>query len=236
MLAPIRHYICLALFSLLTASANAQVPSPPPGDQVPPQPRPVAFVRGFRGVLVAGLNACQIDGDKLSGYNKPGFVGGFAAIFDLTPTISLGPEFLYSGKGARTSQDQLTAGFPYLNQRIHYFDFPILLHFKAARGFTISVGPSFNALISAKYESGNAEGDNTANWSKLDIGLTAGLEYAFLDQVSVTARFYYSALPANVNGTDGIPLGTLATYAVGSRNNVISFQLRYYLIGGARRD
>ncbi|MEP6794730.1 MAG: hypothetical protein ABJB16_10420, partial [Saprospiraceae bacterium] len=39
-----------------------------------------AYSQRFSAAMIAGANACQIDGDMLAGYDKVGLTGGIKAI------------------------------------------------------------------------------------------------------------------------------------------------------------
>jgi hypothetical protein len=55
----------------------------------------------FSAALLGGLNACQIDGDELAGFDKVGLTGGIKAIMLFDSPVQLNIEFLYSERGSR---------------------------------------------------------------------------------------------------------------------------------------
>jgi hypothetical protein len=55
----------------------------------------------FSAGLVAGLNASQIDGDLLAGFDRLGLTGGIKATMGLSKRIDLNLEFLYSERGSQ---------------------------------------------------------------------------------------------------------------------------------------
>ena len=51
--------------------------------------------------LVAGLNASQIDGDDLAGFDKVGLTGGIKTTMEFESVWRMNMEFLYSERGSR---------------------------------------------------------------------------------------------------------------------------------------
>src|SRR5690349_18221458 len=55
----------------------------------------------FSAALVGGLNASQIDGDELAGFDKLGLTGGIKAMMSLGKRWEANVEFLYSERGSQ---------------------------------------------------------------------------------------------------------------------------------------
>src|SRR3989337_2295789 len=55
----------------------------------------------FSAGIVGGLNASQIDGDLLAGFDKVGLSGGIMTKIDLETFIDLNVEFLFTQRGSR---------------------------------------------------------------------------------------------------------------------------------------
>ena len=55
----------------------------------------------FNAGLVVGLNASQIDGDQLAGFDKLGLTAWVRGIAKLGETIDMNIEFLYSERGSK---------------------------------------------------------------------------------------------------------------------------------------
>lgn len=85
--------------------------------------------RRFRGGVLLGFNASQIDGDELWGYNKAGLNLGGRFLAILNPRMDLSMDLLYSQRG---SQSQLTLdnSVPLNRYNLHYFEIPFIFHFK----------------------------------------------------------------------------------------------------------
>lgn len=55
----------------------------------------------FSAAILGGLNASQIDGDDLAGFDKVGLTGGFKAMIGFKSPLSLNVEFVYNERGSR---------------------------------------------------------------------------------------------------------------------------------------
>lgn len=106
-----KHILFLALFQItLVALIHAQ-------------PR-------FRGGIIAGVSASQIDGDESARYNKLGFVGGLRVISRLKQRTEASIEFLYAQRGSQTEliKDQTNPfGF---SLTMNYVEVPLQWHYK----------------------------------------------------------------------------------------------------------
>src|SRR5689334_3120325 len=65
-----------------------------------------ANAQDFKSGLRLGVNAAQINGDGMGGFNKPGFVGGLFVRYDFTQRVSGQFEMLYSAKGSKRTYHQ----------------------------------------------------------------------------------------------------------------------------------
>lgn len=109
----------------------------PRGDDIP--------IGSFTGGLVVGLNAAQIDGDALYGYNKLALLAGAQVGYRLSekwmPTVGI----LYNRKGSR-SELVLSGSFFESNYSLDYIDVPVTMNFIDG-GVRISGGLSYSRLI-----------------------------------------------------------------------------------------
>ncbi len=80
----------------------------------------------FQASLVAGVNAAQINGDLLAGYNKLGLHGGLRVSVDFQDKLQGSVELLYSQRGSRS---ELSNSDP---RKIHlnYIELPLLIGYK----------------------------------------------------------------------------------------------------------
>lgn len=82
----------------------------------------------FRGGMLLGLNAAQIDGDDLRGFDKAGLSIGSRFQVGFTDNLTLSMDLLYSQRGAQApySKDNST---PVNRYSLHYLEVPFLLHY-----------------------------------------------------------------------------------------------------------
>lgn len=114
---------------------------------------------GFKGGILIGLNASQIDGDELRGFDKAGLNIGarFGAV--ITPRTEITMDLLYSQRG---SQARLTLDnrIPQSKYSLHYVEVPFLFHYKEWLGVTleetsfyrleVTAGLSYSRLIRSR--------------------------------------------------------------------------------------
>lgn len=198
----------------------------------------VAHGQQFTGKLIAGINGGQIDGDGLSGFNRPGLVAGFGAAFQLDEHWSFGPEFLYAGKGAQVTLDQIEKGiYPYaLKYKLSYIDVPLLATYKVRPSFRVMAGLSVSYLISAEIDPGtNQEPYDAKEFFKpMDYMILGGMEYELFDNVWLQGRWSYSIVGVNAKGTQQPAYQLFGIQQGGFFNNVLSFTLRFDLQKGVK--
>lgn len=192
-----------------------------------------AMGQRFVGKVILGANANQIDGDGLSGYNKPGLLAGLGAAFPIDDHWSFEPEFLFSMKGSRTSQAELDNGVTdrLIVFRLNYLELPLIINYSISDQFVIAGGVHPNVLINARVDAGDNRGflDDTERWRRLDLCTSLGLEWRFSENMGVNMRYSYSLLPANNLLAAPDRYQIQAGIFPGMRNNTISVSLRYLL-------
>ncbi len=82
--------------------------------------------QSFRGGIVFGANASQINGDFIAGFNKVGLHLGLKVERDVTERISWSTELLYSERGSRTKTQDIDP----FTISINYVEIPLLISFK----------------------------------------------------------------------------------------------------------
>lgn len=192
----------------------------------------------FTGKLIAGINGGQIDGDGLSGFNRPGLVAGFGAAFQLDEHWSFGPEFLYAGKGAQVTLDQIEKGiYPYaLKYKLSYVDLPLLATYTVRPNFRVMTGLSLSYLISAEIDPGTNQEPYDAKefFNPMDYMILAGMEYELFDNIWLQGRWSYSIIGVNAKGTQQPAYQLFGNQRGGFFNNVLSFTLRFDLHRGVK--
>ena len=193
------------------------------------------YAQRFTGKIIAGINGSQIDGDGFGGFNQAGVLAGFGADFKIDEHWSIGPEFLFSAKGSRTTIDQMEKfGFPRIIYRLNYVDIPIIATYKVRNGFRCLAGVSVNYLLSAKIDGGGNQGfiDSRNLFADFDYQVLAGMEYEIFDNVWLQGRWSYSMISTNKLGITSVGFPSISGMRGGFFNNLLQFSLRFDLKRG----
>jgi hypothetical protein len=168
-----------------------------------------------------GMNASQIDGDKLSGYNKAGLMGGAFVFTGFTDKWGAQMEIRYSAKGSATPKND-----PFNRKyRLQYIEIPVLIKYRVIKVLEFQGGLSFGYLFNAGENQGDGYENFTEMLKPIEIAICAGINYSYFDPVNLNLRYSYSVLPIFENYTG-------ASYGDGQAwyNNVITLGI-YYRIG-----
>jgi hypothetical protein len=172
--------------------------------------------------IKAGANYTKFSGDNLGDIEyKFGFVGGLAANFGLSESLSIQPELLYSMKGAELKGAPLDD----FNFKLNYLELPILFRYTLSdgKGPFLQAGPQIGYLINSKVSDGDGNEykiDND-NFQKMELGYVAAIGYQLQSGLSIEGRFNGGI---NSIGKDDESYDQ-------QRNRVFSLQLGY-MFGG----
>lgn len=102
----------------------------------------------FKGGILLGINASQIDGDEFGGFDKAGLNVGARFSGVVTPRMELSMDLLYSQRG---SQARLTLDnrIPQSKYSLHYVEVPFLFHYKEWLGVTVEESSFYRLEVSA---------------------------------------------------------------------------------------
>ncbi|MCB0704259.1 MAG: PorT family protein [Saprospiraceae bacterium] len=139
----------------------------------------------FRAGLVLGLNASQINGDNIAGYNKLGLRGGVEGIIVLGEKADVSVGILFSQRG---SLQKASPSIPIRNVlHLNFIEVPVLFTYRDWLSETedyyrvsASLGAAYGRLINYRIENFGQVGDivtEAANFSDNDVALVAGLSY-----------------------------------------------------------
>jgi len=169
----------------------------------------------FRGIITGGANACQIDGDKLSGFHKPGYMFGVGverSIYNRW-SVLLGIEFME--KGSRTSSKDSVL---YFKWKMQYIDIPVVLSFKAHQRFRFQLGITPSVLVNEKIDIGYGYQAPPFKDDAVNVLIAPAVEFFPLDNVSLLLRYQYSLIRFNSQVPDTSP----------KFHNLITVGLRFY--------
>jgi hypothetical protein len=135
--------------------------------------------------LKAGANFATQNASGVSAPDfktKTGFLGGVYANVFFGKTIGIQPEVLFSQKGAKISDIDIT-------NNITYIDIPILLRIRFLKILDAHVGPQFGILASATQEGmlGDEDFEDMLKNSEVSMVFGAGVNLPL--RLNVTARY-----------------------------------------------
>lgn len=168
-----------------------------------------AAAQSFQAQAVLGLNASQIDGDGLWGYNQAGILAGVKVALPLSDAFAAQAGMLYSAKGSRNSEYE-----PYSIWRLTYLELPVEIQGRVVNQVYLFGGLSPNYLIKARQENVTGFTAERAGYRSFDLCFVAGILYRFADNAGVQARV-----------SDGLRSSSEVQYL---RNRTLSFTLVYY--------
>lgn len=156
----------------------------------------MTYAQNFELILLGGMNASQVNGDKLAGFDKVSYHAGAGIRRTLTSNTSLQFEIMYSRKGSR---DVVTSYDPVQDTlfRFNYIDIPVLATFRVYQQLYVQGGIYAGVLVNASYDDGVIVSDKTNDLYRLDWGVAGGLEYRINPKWLANLRISQSVLDIN---------------------------------------
>lgn len=168
-----------------------------------------ANAQNFKSYFNLGINASQVDGDGMGGYNKVGIMGGMGITYKASEKpYSFQGELNYSRKGSRFNP----AKDPYFILRLNYIELPFFVNYHYKEKVTFYGGIYGSMLVNSTIDS-SIYGFGSYNAPKNDQGILGGLSYKFSDKLELSGRFTY----------------TVITNRFMWANNVLTYSLRIWL-------
>lgn len=195
----------------------------------------------FLGEAFVGYNICQVDGDQIMGYFKPGINAGVGVIAPIWKkdkfSIELSLEVLYNQKGAKQGRkywdhkiDSITGleitGEYKLNES--YGEVPFMIYFTDKKLVSAGVGVSYARLMSlSEYEHGVKTGvtATSGEYNQNEFNILADVKLRVYKRWKVGFRYSYSLNPIREReyfNVMGESLGVFKQY-----NNLFTFRLTY---------
>ena len=154
--------------------------------------------QNFHAKIIFGINASQLEGDNLSGFNKVGLHSGLGVQYTLGK-YSLVTELLFNQKGS-SSAISASTGQQRIKTNLNYLQIPVLISFnqwysEEDRYYRISLeaGPYYGRLFSVSSSNSVFE-SLTDQFRKTDLGLVLGARYRFVNKWSAALRYDQSFL------------------------------------------
>lgn len=173
--------------------------------------------------IKAGVNLSNLYVDEVEDENmKLGLNAGLFAKIPVVKGLSVQPELIYSGKGAKLSYNNLILGKGEYRFNLHYVEVPVLLVLNIAKNLNLQGGAYVSYLASANItdidENGtvnNVKDLNAKNFNRFDYGLAGGLGVD-VQNFTIGARYNYGLKEV---GESGSLSGNLTR---NSKNSVLS--------------
>ena len=207
--------ICLSIFLILSCFIQAQTST---GSKPSANEDDTKDNSRFKGMVIAGFNVSQVDGDRMGGYYKFGFNGGVGAFAMIKKKFSISAELLYSMKGARSQLSTSKVSSRVI--QLDYAEAPIMFNFHDKKIAIFGLGFSFGGLIRKKqatydifgYDTGQLKlpngsyisNDNyVAGYKKYDFQFIGHVTFIIKKVIGIQGRFGYSMAPIGIGMGDG---------------------------------
>lgn len=144
--------------------------------------------RRFKAALTLGINASQLDGDDLGGYNKLGIAAGIrtSVTFAESPWALL-VEVLASQKGSKMPSRQAAqlGNDETFCLHLTFVEIPVLLQYNFDK-IALEGGGYYARLLAASTQSSPL---TSADFKKNDAGALVGVNYSFNENWNVGLRY-----------------------------------------------
>lgn len=190
------------------------------------------FSQRFSAGIVGGVNASQIDGDNLAGFDKLGLTGGIKAVINFESVFDLNVEFLFTQKGSRP--DIFNPEYdPDINIRLNYAEIPVYVTLSdwwqeedQYHKVSAHAGLSYGRLISARtfdyYNPPEQSLDNLVPFfNDNDLSWLVGANYRMSKNWGITGRYTREIIPLLSPKKHDLAIERLLSY-------YLTFRLEYY--------
>ena len=184
--------------------------------------------KGFRGGIMFGAVASQVDGDMLIGYNKGGLQGGMFIANKFTKHWGIQIEMKYIQKGSRTTSVPAdTANVNgdttrYYKLRLSYIDVPFIFTYNIGKRFMLEAGLGFAYLFRVREDIGgygmSPLMQNERPFNRMEFPFVFGVAFYPAKNFHIDFRYSYSILPIRAH-----PANQTWYFNRGQYNNLLSF-------------
>ena len=143
----------------------------------------------FDAGLRIGISGSQVNGDRLSGFDKVGLLGGAYVNRQLSERFTIQMEMVFIQKGSRKPTDDFNT---YYRMRLHYIEVPLMLQYHTSKKFAITAGPSFGTLIFSEEDDQFGVYQNALPFKKVEFSANFGLLYHLDEHWSFDGRYSQS--------------------------------------------
>ena len=146
----------------------------------------ISAQEGFKAGLRFGMDASQVDGDNLGGYDKAGLIVGGLVSRELSKSFAAQMEIIYIQKGSRKPVDENNE---YYVMRLGYIEVPVLLVWHAIKKFDATGGFAFGTLISSEEETQLGTLPVDYPFEKFELSYNLGFVYHISDNWAFDGRY-----------------------------------------------
>lgn len=179
--------------------------------------------QNFKGGLFGGMSASQVNGDALSGYDLPGFQGGFFTYVDLSEKSQLQLELSFIQKGAREPRSDSSI---FYKARLNYIVIPIIYRYRW-NDLGFEIGPAFDINVYAQESDQSGNYQNSVPYKNYGLSAIAGVNYHYSEKLWFAFRTNNSITVIR----DGAALAGVGPWpqvgGSGQRNMVLTFGVHY---------
>ena len=181
----------------------------------------------FKGGALLGLNATQVSGDNLGGYNKVGITGGAFVSARINENSKMEMRIMYSPKGSRDVPNYEKGKYTAYYLKLNYLEVPLLYQYKY-KSFWLIAGLSGGYLLNSSIanESGPFPQYSLENrpFNKYELSTQFGVAYELDDnwQIEFHSADTFPLLPVRKHASN-------RTYLLnfGQLNSAISLCVKY---------
>jgi hypothetical protein len=184
--------------------------------------------RTFYGGLILGANFAQVDGDNFAGYRRVGINTGGVVYIKMQEHVALSVEVLFSQKGSRSKDPQLTAAGQYITKYgidLNYGEIPVMINYFDSRKSHFGAGFSYAQLATSnEYMNANFPVPDLSKYpfKKSDINFLLSGSLHMYKGLFFNLRFQYSILSIR----DNVPNVTRGA----QYNNLWTVRLMYLFV------
>lgn len=187
----------------------------------------------FKGGIIGGITASQVDGDQLAGFNKLGLTYGVYTNTFISDNWRTQLELKCSGRGAFGNRG--TKDNPDLYQlNLHYVEMPLSLATGISSKIAVEAGLAFAYLMNFSLYDSHGKvpaSEFTQQYKSTDYNFFSGASYILNEKTELNIRYSYSMFPIRKRDF-GYYYGYLARllgYRDGDYNNFLSISIYYHL-------
>ena len=162
--------------------------------------------KSFSFFAQAGINASQVGGDGLQGFDKLNLAAGIGVERFISEKFDWQLEINLLQKGSRKVADPDNGDFTEYKMALLYAQVPILAEYKYNEKLSLKGGPGFGFLLSSEETNFDGVIDNTPEFNTLDVSFVLAAKYLISDRLGAELRLDQSLLPIRSRGDLDVPL------------------------------